>query len=135
MRNFETIIDSIEKQLEELRRINKELMLENTGLKNQLAEVNSSPVSFVSVDDAFRSLPNYGRDKRAKTIAYNAIKNHGYDNICDLKGVRFYEWENVGPQTAAIIAIILDHYGIKPEIPVSGACRTIDENRKNYFYF
>ena len=134
MKTFEEIIASIEEELEDLRKINNELWLENRGLKNQLAQANDSTVPFVSVDDAFGSIPTHLRD-RSITTAYNAVKKHGYENICDLQGVKFCEWKGVGPYVAAVIALVLEHYGIKPEMPVSGIFKARYEKAKKYYYF
>ena len=135
MRDFQKIINSIENELEELKKINDDLILENTGLKNQLARVNGSSVSFVSVDDAFRSIFSSSGMQRAITQAYKAVKNRGYENICDLKGVPFCEWKGIGQDTATVIALVLEHYGIKPEMPVSGGYRIRYQNIKDAYYF
>lgn len=119
MNNFDEIINSIEKELKELRKINRDLNLENTGLKNRLAQITGSEFAFVSVDDAFRSISSNG-NKLAISRAYNEVKKHGYENICDLQGVAFYEWKGVGDDAAIVIALVLEHYGIKPAMPISG---------------
>lgn len=135
MKTFEEIISSIEEELKELRGINNDLILENNGLRNQLAQINGSTVSFVSVDSAFRKISSTSM-KKSISRAYNAVKNHGYENIYDLQGVAFYEWKGVGNDVATVIALVLEHYGIKPTMPISGGgYRNRYEFIKSKFYF
>lgn len=137
MKTFEEIISSIEGELKELRKINNDLVLENTGLKNQLAQVNGSTVAFVSVDEAFRSISSKHNDEKSIGRAYNAVKKHGYENICDLQGVAFYEWRGIGDQAATVIALVLEHYGIKPATPISGLnyMNSLAYAKRNDYYF
>ena len=135
MNNFESIIASIEEELKELRKINRNLYQENIGLKNRLALFTGSEYAFVSVDDAFASISSKYNGKSIGR-AYNAVKNHGYENICDLQGVKFYEWKGVGDDTATVIALVLEHYGIRPAIPISGGgYRNNYEFAKDSYYF
>ena len=135
MKNFEEIIVSIEEELEALRRINKELSLENTGLKNRLAQLTGTEIAFVSVDEAFKSISS-NNHKNTISRAYNAVTKRGYKNLCDLAGVAFYEWKGVGDDTAIVIALVLEHYGIRPAIPISGGgYRNNYEFAKDSYYF
>lgn len=135
MNSFDEIVKFIEEKLEELNQINKELTQENIGLKNQLAQLTGSEFAFVAVDDAFRSISSNGNEK-AIGRAYNAVKKRGYENLCDLAGVPFYEWKGVGDDTAIVIALVLEHYGIKPAMPISGGgYRNKYPYVKNNYYF
>lgn len=133
---FDEIMANMEREMEELKQINRLLREENERLK----ELNGID-KCLSVDKAFEGF--HISNIHSKSLALNAIKNHGYTNIYALKNLtvqELFKWPGVGPAIIAIIYIVMEHYGMIMEIPskalfaspmfLNQLTKRIEDNRK-----
>lgn len=120
MKDFNAIIENIEKELLELKKINQFLMEENTTLRMQLAMPIQKDNDELSIEEMLEQFyvkdDSHGIQARLKLL----LKRGGFKVVGDFRGKNIYELLKIrgtGPVMHAIIIIVLEHYGIDIEIP------------------
>ncbi len=136
MQNFAEILDNIKSELEELERINKELMqtdqiAELESLIQQLREENAElrkrlemPIrnnnDLLSATVAFSSFCLRDGLDSMRTRAYNALYRSGITHLGNLRGKHIEDLmriRNAGSSVVAVLYLLLEHYDIKIKVP------------------
>lgn len=118
MDDFNKILENIEKELAELRKINVELVNENQFLRAKLGMPERCMRNEILIRDVFNKFHFNGFDRdELKTRALNVlIRGGNFKTVSDLKGKNITDLlsiRNSGPETCAIIVLVLEHYGVQ----------------------
>ena len=132
MEKFNSIIANIEKELLELKKINEALREENSFLREQLAMPNKIDNNEeISLEEVFNSfyLKDDSKGLREKTF-HSLLQTGKFKVVSDFIGKSIYdliEIRNARYATWAITIIVIEHYGVRIEVP---DLETISESKE-----
>lgn len=128
MSNFNRILENIEMELAELKKINEELIKENQLLRKQLGKhekVISDEISIVEAFNHFSITPPVANGLHKRALLF--LKRSGYKTVNELEGKTIYDLlsiKNLGIETCAIIVIVLEHYGVQISVEPKNSMHT-----------
>lgn len=123
MRDFSAILENIENELAELKKINDELIKENDFLRMQLNmgsnKVVNNIVKCKNIKEMFEKIKTPALGYRSTSPAINLMLRAGYSNLEGITSIDVRDFEKNagnnrgGAKTIALIIVTLEHFGIE----------------------